>query len=62
MGSIQEVIGAWEVDYKSMLEQMIYDENPPSFDEIIKELTNLKHRINALTWKFDKEFPLPNQK
>ena len=62
MGSIQEVIGAWEVYYKSMLEQMIYEENPPSFDEIIKELTNRKHRINTLPWKFDKEFPLPNQK
>lgn len=49
---------AWRADYKTMLEQMIYEENAPSFEEIIRELTNLKNKINALDWKFEFELPL----
>jgi hypothetical protein len=57
---IPEVIEAWKSDYKTMLEQMIYEENPPTFDEIISGLTSLKNRINSLPWKFEMEFPIPN--
>lgn len=57
---IPEVIAAWEADYKIMLEQMIYEENKPSFEEIINELKLLKEKINALDWKFETEFPVPN--
>lgn len=56
---IPQVLEAWKTDYKSMLEQMIYEENPPSFDELLKELTNLRDKINALTWKINRQFPLP---
>ncbi|MGI8597773.1 MAG: nucleotidyl transferase AbiEii/AbiGii toxin family protein [Chitinophagaceae bacterium] len=52
---ITQVMDAWQADYKKMLEEMIYEENPPSFNEIISELTNLKERINALPWQFDKK-------
>jgi hypothetical protein len=38
---------------------MIYEENPPSFDEIIADLTKLKSKINALPWKFQTPFPIP---
>lgn len=55
---IQEVIKYWEADYNKMFVHMIYQKNPPTFDEIINELKNLKNRINALPWKFKKEFPL----
>ncbi|MFE3847251.1 nucleotidyl transferase AbiEii/AbiGii toxin family protein [Flavobacterium sp. LB3P45] len=55
---IPEVMEAWKADYKTMLEQMIYEENAPSFEEMIGELTNLKNKINALDWKFETEFPL----
>ncbi len=57
---IPEVMEAWKADYKTMLEQMIYEENAPSFEEMIEELTNLKNKINALDWKFEIEFPLKN--
>ena len=50
---------AWKDDYQTMVEQMIYEENPPSFDEIISELTKLKNTINSLTWRFEKKFPVP---
>lgn len=56
---IPEVIEAWKEDYKVMLEQMIYEENKPSFDDIITELTALKEKINALNWKLETEFPVP---
>ena len=36
---------------------MIYEENPTSFDEVIRELTRLKEKINALPWKFEMQFP-----
>ena len=54
---VPQVLAAWRVDYNTMLEQMIYEENPPSFDEVINELTRLKDKINALPWKFEMQFP-----
>ncbi len=57
---IPEKIEEWKADYKTMIEEMIYEEKPPSFDEIISDLMNLKNKINALPWKFEKEYPIPN--
>ena len=59
---IPEVMDAWKADYQTMLEIMIYEENPPSFEELISGLTTLKDKINALEWKFDLEFPVPAQR
>jgi hypothetical protein len=39
-----------------VIEQMIYEENPYSFEEIIKALLELKEKINALNWKFKTPF------
>jgi len=52
-------VDAWRTDYSVMVEQMIYEERPPSFDEIISELTKLTNNINVLTWRFEKKFPVP---
>lgn len=57
---IPQVIEAWKEDYKIMLEQMIYEENKPSFEDIITEITALKEKINALNWKLETEFPVPS--
>ena len=57
---IAEKIAEWNSDYTKMKEQMIYEENAPSFKEIITELTLLKEKINALDWKFETQFPMPN--
>ncbi|WP_300978321.1 nucleotidyl transferase AbiEii/AbiGii toxin family protein [Flavobacterium sp.] len=57
---IPEVIETWKEDYKIMLEQMIYEENKPSFEDIIYKLTELKEKINVLNWKLETEFPVPN--
>lgn len=56
---IPEVIDAWEEDYKIMLEQMIYEENKPTFKDIINQLTALKERINALDWQFELKLHRP---
>jgi predicted nucleotidyltransferase component of viral defense system len=58
---IPEVITAWKTDYNKMIEQMIYEENPLSFEEIIDELTLLRGRINALDWAFNESFSAPHK-
>lgn len=54
-----EIIELWRSDYNIMLEQMIYETGPPSFDEIMSDLLELKHTINNLSWKIDKVYPIP---
>ncbi len=55
-----DFIEAWRDDYNIMVERMIYEENPPSFDEIISDLTTLKESINQLPWQFPMHFPKPD--
>ena len=54
-----QVMDAWKADYATMVEQMIYETNPPTFNELISELTRLKEKINSMEWKFEIEFPNP---
>jgi len=55
----EELMQAWKDDYNVMIEQMIYEENPPVFREIISDLEKLTNKINSLEWRFSMEFPLP---
>jgi hypothetical protein len=52
-----EVMAEWEKDYNTMIEQMIYEESPFSFKEIIDSLMEIKARINNLDWGFAQPFP-----
>lgn len=54
----EPVIAKWKADYEIMLEQMIYDENAPSFDKLIKELKQLNDKINSLDWIFEFDFSI----
>ncbi|MEL7599461.1 MAG: nucleotidyl transferase AbiEii/AbiGii toxin family protein [Proteiniphilum sp.] len=54
-----QLMDAWKADYATMVEQMIYETNPPTFNELISELTRLKEKINSMEWKFEIEFPNP---
>lgn len=56
---IPKVIDAWKKDYNTMLEEMIYETDPPTFEDVIIALTALKEEINALPWTFELEFPTP---
>lgn len=51
----KELLPAWEADYKAMQEQMIHGDSP-KFSALMKSLTELKEKINALTWKMTVEF------
>lgn len=43
-----EFISDWENDYNRMVEQMIYEQNSPTFEQLISSLTALKNQINQL--------------
>lgn len=45
------VLADWKSDYVIMMEEMIYEENKPTFEELIAVLNNLIKRIHALDWK-----------
>lgn len=56
----QEVIADWEADYAKMKEDMIYEENKPSFDELINNLADLRNRLQTVNWNFELTFAIPN--
>jgi hypothetical protein len=47
------VLADWKNDYAIMMEEMIYEENKPSFEELITVLNNLNKRINPLDWEIE---------
>lgn len=46
----------WESDYIKMKEEMIYEKNPPSFEDLISNLSNLKDQLLNVGWKFELTF------
>ena len=56
---IPEFEKAWQKDYKTMQEQMIYDESP-AYEVMIGEIQEFVVKINNLDWAMDIEFPVPN--
>ncbi|GET25519.1 nucleotidyl transferase AbiEii/AbiGii toxin family protein [Prolixibacter sp. NT017] len=57
---IPKFMSAWEEDYKTMQEQMIYGDSP-AFTAMINEIEDFtKNRINQLPWKMKVKFPEPN--
>lgn len=57
---IPSVIDEWEADYAKMKEDMIYEKNIPSFDDLINNLNILRTQLQTLDWQFELEFPIPN--
>lgn len=55
---IAEILGEWRKDYTSMLNEMIYEENPPSFEQLMDCLNNIKLDLQQLDWSFDLIFPI----
>jgi hypothetical protein len=56
---IAEKIDEWKADYAKMKEDMIYEENKPSFDDLIKNLNDLQAQLQNLEWQFELTFPIP---
>lgn len=51
------MLEAWDRDYKKMLEEMIYEENAPTFEHLTISLRQLKEKLASLEWEFTLEFP-----
>lgn len=56
---IPEKMEEWKADYAKMKEDMIYEENKPSFEELINNLNDVRTRLQAMDWKFELKFPIP---
>jgi predicted nucleotidyltransferase component of viral defense system len=52
---VASVRDAWQADYATMIEQMIYEQKPPSFNEIMDQLHQLTLEVNSLPWKMQYE-------
>jgi predicted nucleotidyltransferase component of viral defense system len=49
----------WEADYTKMTEDMIYEENKPSFEDLINNLMEIMKQLKAVEWNFELEFAKP---
>jgi predicted nucleotidyltransferase component of viral defense system len=56
----QEVFSAWKTDYAKMMENMIYEESKPSFDDLINNLKEIQNQLQEVDWSFELDFPKPN--
>lgn len=56
----KEIISEWETDYSKMKEDMIYEANKPSFEELITNLNDVRTQLQAIDWEFKSVFPIPN--
>lgn len=56
---IEGKIAEWKSDYMRMKEEMIYEDNKPTFEDLIDNLKELRVQLQAVTWTFELSFPLP---
>jgi hypothetical protein len=57
---ITDKMEEWKADYAKMKEDMIYEENKPSFEDLINNLNDLRNQLQALDWQFELNFPITN--
>ncbi|TDN94983.1 nucleotidyltransferase AbiEii toxin of type IV toxin-antitoxin system [Salegentibacter sp. 24] len=53
-----EFIKSWEIDYKTMQEQMIYGDSP-KFEDLIEEVERFIQQLNSLEWIMTNTYPKP---
>jgi hypothetical protein len=46
----------WKTDYIKMKEDMIYEDNKPNFEDLIKNLEDLRIQLKAVPWQFELKF------
>ncbi|EDM37902.1 hypothetical protein PBAL39_15794 [Pedobacter sp. BAL39] len=51
-----DFIKAWEADYNKMKSEMIYEQNPPSFQDLVENIEQLKIKLSSVSWKFSLHF------
>ncbi|MHA4741481.1 nucleotidyl transferase AbiEii/AbiGii toxin family protein [Dyadobacter sp. MSC1_007] len=52
----EEVVSAWAADYGRMLEEMIYEEKPPTFDDLLESIDGIKASLAELPWEYRLDF------
>jgi hypothetical protein len=53
---ITEKIEDWKADYTKMKEDMIYEENKPTFEALIKNLEEIRTKLKTVDWNFELQF------
>jgi len=53
---IESKMEEWKTDYAKMKEDMIYEEDKPSFEDLINNLEEVKSKLQKLEWSFELEF------
>jgi len=56
-----EVISEWKADYAKMKEDMIYERDKPSFEDLITNLEGLMAQLQAVNWEFELDFTTPTR-
>jgi len=56
----EEKMAEWNADYAKMMEEMIYEEHKPSFDDLINNLLELRTQLQGVMWPFELTFSVPN--
>ncbi len=56
----EDKMAEWKADYAKMTEEMIYEENKPSFDDLIDNITRLRALLQSVDWPFELKFPVSN--
>lgn len=54
---VEEKMAEWKADYAKMMEEMIYEENKPTFEDLINNLSELRTQLQAVDWSFGLKFP-----
>ena len=57
---VADKMDEWKADYAKMKEDMIYEENKPSFEDLINNLNELRTKLQTLKWPFELTFSTPN--
>lgn len=57
---VEDKMEEWKADYAKMKEDMIYEENKPSFEDLINNLNELRTKLQALKWPFELTFSNTN--
>ena len=53
----EESLNLWNADYTRMKQEMIYEEQKPSFQTLVDNLRQLKTQLQSLERSYDLEFP-----
>lgn len=53
-----DVLAKWDLDYAKMKEDMIYEDNKPSFEELINNIKELRLTLQTVDWIFELQFPM----